>query len=430
MVRDKLRRALEDAVKHYNDGMSATEAVVKSASEHDLTVDQTDRVVESFNTAKTINYFDKNASDRTGKFDLANKKDVTLAIFGKMPEKKASVRKVADPDTLSSFYMGAPDRSGNRKHLFAEKRAAFLTEMAKEASNNWAYGYSSNTLHAVAADRDSMLKSAEEDIDTALRMLDGYLMTATEKIAKDLSSGAYEEPEDKANLFKVACPHAIVLKEVSKICPLLKRASGGEYAKQNVVDTTKIDSILKEADDIVTAVAQRKIYRQKKAEFAKKRESLKEAMFNSMGITPKTEKSAEDFLHVPSMNKKAQLLDLFPVSDSKKILDSVASKSSNKDQNEHIRDEARGALLADLLSSDPILQDADPRQVAAIYKSIVSASPRVSMNKEVMRSVLRGAVNSIAISPNDVKVLTDVDRGISQAYGAGDASTEKKEGIL
>lgn len=74
MVKEKLRKALETAVGYYNDGMSANDAVVKSASEHDLTIDQADRVVESFNTAKTINYYDKNASDRTGGFDLASKK--------------------------------------------------------------------------------------------------------------------------------------------------------------------------------------------------------------------------------------------------------------------------------------------------------------------------------------------------------------------
>jgi hypothetical protein len=417
MVKEILKKALEDAVGYYNDGMSANDAIVKSASDHDLTIDQTDRVVESFNTAKTINFFDKNASDRTGKFDLASKKDVTLALFGNdSTEKKASAIELTPSELSSSFYFGAPDKSGNRKNIFAEKRAALLDAMASDVDEKWSHGFSDKTFNDMASDTYNVIKSAEADIKEAIGTIDSYLWSATEKIASGISKGAYDTPEDKANLFKVACPHKLVIDEVSKFCPLLKSASGGKYVKMNVVDTSLIDDLLKEADDIMYAVEQRKIYRQKQAEFNKKAETIKEAMLRDpsmSSIVPK--QGPEFFLHKPETTKKAD--SGFGNLTVGNLVESVGDLDSRKKLNEQIRDDTRGALLADLLSSDPILEYADPRQVASIYKSLVATSPRVSTNKEIVRSILRSAVNSVAISPADSKILTDVDKGVQVAFG-------------
>lgn len=417
MVKDKLRKALEDAVGYYNDGMSANDAIVKSASGHDLTIDQTDRVVESFNTAKTINFYEKNACDRTGRFDLASKKDVTLALFGKTTSEKTAAVKAEDPETLSTFYAGLPDRSANRKSLFAEKRAALLDALAKHAEEKWSHGYSDRTLQDMASDAYATIKSAEADIASAIGTIDSYLWTATEKIATDLSRGAYDTPKDRANLFKAACPHKMVVDEVSRFSPLLKAATGGEYVKMHVVDTAPVDDLLKEADDIMSAVAQRREYRKKQAEFREKAERLKSAMLRDPSLASLVhEKRAEDLIHVPRNVSKVASGDISDLSFDR-VLDALPTGDSRKKVNEQIRDDARGALLSDLLSADPILQDADPRQVASIYKSLVATSPRVSLNKELVRSVLRSAVNSVAVSPADSKIFSDVDKGIQIAYG-------------
>lgn len=428
MVKDKIKKALEDAVGYYNDGLSANEAVVKSASEHDLTIDQTDRVVEGFNTAKTINYFDKNASDRTGKFDLASKREVTLSLFGSgAREKKASALvRASDPDPMSSaFYASEPDRSLNRKSVFAEKRASALEMLAKVAEEKWRHGYSNKTLQDMASDAYSVVKSAEKDIDGAIGTIDDYLYTATEKIAYAITRSPYGTSKDKADLFKAACPHDIVIREVSKFCPLLKKATGGRYLRNAVIDTTPVDDILKEAEDIVEAVRMRSEYRKKKAAFHDKAERIKSAVLRdpslSCVVASVKEASAndEELIHFPSREK---LAEFDKASSGGKadavagILTQVMKPGSLKSENEQLRDVSRGAILADLLSSDPILQTADPRQVAAVYKSIIASSPRVSLNKEVVRSVLRGAVNSIAVSPADMKVLTDVEKNVTNAY--------------
>lgn len=413
MVKEKLKKALEDAVGYYNTGLSADAAVIKSASDHDLTLDQTDRVVESFNTAKTINFYEKNAENRTDRFDLANKKNVTLAIFGsKTPEKKAECQNTPDPlDT--AFYASSPDTSYNKKAIFAEKRAALLDGLAKAAEENWRHCYSTNTIQGLGADTLSIIKSAEDDLQSAINTIDNYLWTATEKMASDITRGSYDTPKEKADLFKVACPHKLVIEEVSKYCPLLKNATGGSYKNTPIVDTTLIDPILKEADSFMEAVHQRALYTQKQAEFKAKKEKVTTALLSDPFSPTKSciKKTASDLVHKPQ-EKAADIVSGF--ADS--MLDVSRNPESLQSVNERLRDDARGALLADLLSSDPILQDSDPRQVASIYKSLIASSPRVSLNKEIVRSVLRSAVNSIALSPADSKILTDVDKGVQTAY--------------
>jgi hypothetical protein len=83
----------------------------------------------------------------------------------------------------------------------------------------------------------------------------------------------------------------------------------------------------------------------------------------------------------------------------------------------------RSILLADLMSNDPIIRDADPNMVAEVYKTMVMTSPRVSLDKAQVRSFLRGAVNSVAVSPSDAKVIADVDKGISLANRVSDMSS-------
>lgn len=75
----------------------------------------------------------------------------------------------------------------------------------------------------------------------------------------------------------------------------------------------------------------------------------------------------------------------------------------------------RAIILADLMSNDPIIRDADPNQVTETYKAMVMSSPRVSLDKAQVRSFLRSAVNSVAVSPADMKVISDVDRGVAMS---------------
>jgi hypothetical protein len=63
---------------------------------------------------------------------------------------------------------------------------------------------------------------------------------------------------------------------------------------------------------------------------------------------------------------------------------------------------------------DPIISEANPDDVISAYKSLVELSPKVSTNKEVVRSVLRQSIASVAISPYDAKTWTDLEDNINK----------------
>ena len=62
--------------------------------------------------------------------------------------------------------------------------------------------------------------------------------------------------------------------------------------------------------------------------------------------------------------------------------------------------------------SDPIISEADPADVTRAYQTIVSIAPQVSMHKEIVRSMLRQAVNSVALSPYDAKAYVDLNNAL------------------
>jgi hypothetical protein len=93
--REQLMSALEAAVGHYNSGLSDTDSVIKAASDFDFNKDQAQRLVETFNTAKSI-YFFKSAKDRRNNFPIVDPSVVADALF--MP---AATTKAASADEFA-----------------------------------------------------------------------------------------------------------------------------------------------------------------------------------------------------------------------------------------------------------------------------------------------------------------------------------------
>lgn len=84
----------------------------------------------------------------------------------------------------------------------------------------------------------------------------------------------------------------------------------------------------------------------------------------------------------------------------------------------------RQLILQDLLVRDKVLSQEDPNTVAAAFRSINQISPDTTLNKEVLRSMLRSVVQSVALSPYDAKTLADVDKARHQAYDPRVSATE------
>lgn len=86
--------------------------------------------------------------------------------------------------------------------------------------------------------------------------------------------------------------------------------------------------------------------------------------------------------------------------------------TNNRDQQRvdtDMRDVRHVAILQNLMTTDEILAEADPDQVVGIYNTIREMSPEIAGDINVMRVLLRSAVQHEGISPFDLKGLLDTE---------------------
>ena len=74
-----------------------------------------------------------------------------------------------------------------------------------------------------------------------------------------------------------------------------------------------------------------------------------------------------------------------------------------------LQDTQHLAMLQRLLSTDEILAEADPEQVVGIYNTIREMTPQLAGNADVMRVLLRSAVQHEGISPFDLKGILETE---------------------
>jgi hypothetical protein len=100
----KAMRALESAVKLANDGMTPSDALAKAAEDAKLPPQLTQRLVEAFNTSKTLSHYKKaGTSDKAKTFPLADPSAVLEAIYPDAPE---SVQTKAAGSLHPDYWIG------------------------------------------------------------------------------------------------------------------------------------------------------------------------------------------------------------------------------------------------------------------------------------------------------------------------------------
>jgi hypothetical protein len=72
----------------------------------------------------------------------------------------------------------------------------------------------------------------------------------------------------------------------------------------------------------------------------------------------------------------------------------------------------RQQLLSELLTTDPILKETNPHEVANAYLQMLSIAPELSMHKEVVRGHLRQAAQGQAINPHDASLLSGANNDL------------------
>lgn len=449
-LRDEI---LPRTVEYYNGGDDINSAIVKAASDFKLNVDQTDRLVETMNTARVIAHYEKNASDRTSNCDIADKDTVRRMLFEDKTEKKASF---GEPVYDYDFY-----GTSERNYRVESTMVKAAEEIKRPKSTE---GYSKKQIVERVVKYASELETRRRFAEERVGMAQSLIASRLSKVARQLSAGY--EPEERYALFKAACkkyPTAVM--EIEKLIPpqIVKGASAfaRKFNRMNVIDDTPVAQMKQAAvqleKDIANTAELAKVAEcvaEKEAEVKKlvsdyaateKRaqgfpdgdpdaDDKKKDKGNDKKDSDKGDKDGKKPSKDPWMGKAVKftwqsgknvhnrVTPSFPGEKgiyeyltgsliSPDAIDKAIFPEQKKDTSirDYINNIRRSAILSELKNDDPILSEADPKSLTTAYELLSNAAPEASLNKEIVRAILRQSVNSVAVSPFDAKQWADLD---------------------
>ena len=455
--KDKLMTALHTAVGHFNAGGDPNAAVVKTAAEFNFNVDQTARLVETFNTARTIYHY-KSAADRTQQFELADPCVVIPGLF-KPVEKAASEFTVAD---YSDYDKPEFDYTDNMV-----VKAGGVHDDVKDAEATAFMDTDLDTLGArankVLRTQRGLAKAARDES----RLCASQASSILNKLAADMSRGYFDVCVDKfARLFGGYNSNASFAPVMDKFAEYVP----GQYKVAEAVDIVIDDrdlgneiAMLKDAREYMEAEAEFLGY----ASVLEKEADAFEAEFMGMVLTqlptdgvkcasildmlnpliksaqkpmgdqsPKTKDKEPLFQFGPSKDSKPGMFnDILSggISEGAKkpVTEQVSTgidkvmfgqqERDNKDLSEKLKNVHRQIMLEDLMTNDPVLSDESPDTVANAYSAVLSMAPELASNKEVVRAILRQSVHAVAVSPYEAQQWTELEKNIRNITGKGDA---------
>ena len=454
MIKEKLIEAVKSAASDYNGGTGADMAVAKAAEAWDFNDKQTDRLVEMFNTALALGQ-EKSASDPTGTCELADKGNVAKILI----ESSCRTKKASSSDGVDySFYSSDP---GKTNASIESRRMGMesLTKSASPAPDAIApeLNVSQRSLYKVIEEKIGLLKRAAEAADEVARNL---VVEADEGVVKIAKAIEHHNADDRlADMFKAACQCKEAVRLVSEYSTKVAESDGGEFAKAHVFDTSPVEDLLKEAQHVESCLSDISEYERKRDYYLSKAAEVESEIMSAVGIEAAHEKKAsladmftgechapneggvvkectepdeagmcmkiaemlrdsglesEDIAKLAEELEKgaAPLTGVVPMPSLSESYGALVAKPGIDNERKRVLNVRRSIILADLMTNDPIIRDADPNTVAEAYKTMVMTSPRVSLDKAQVRAFLRSSVNSVAISPSDAKIIADVDKGV------------------
>jgi hypothetical protein len=444
-LKEQLLDALKVAVDQFNSGTEPTAAVIKAAVDSGFNSEQSMRLAEMFNNARTIYHY-KHAGDKSAEFDLVDKDLVAVGIYADNPVKKS-----AEPWTFDHDYSQYAQPEADYTQP-VEKAAEAATPLTDDTYDSLVH----DAMNKLASVRDVATMATQE-----AEMVDVVAGTELDKVARMLHTSYLDIAHDKYGrllaMFGKDAEWKPVLDALAvRIRPdyvpsAEKIASYGD----GLIDDSDLDgyvSLLTSARDLFN----------KEATFLSYADSMfKEAndfeveFYAQMNIEspftkvahPATEGSSpSDFLNFksaepfgppkPPAKKKKPLIDvdslflgdaaISGMGDSLKhqisdgfdtILGGKNITRQSKGLSERLRNAQRQVMLQELITTDPVLSKEDPATVAQAYTTIMNMVPDMSMHKEVVRAILRSSVHQLAVGPFDAHQWTQVESKLRQITG-------------
>lgn len=454
----QLKDALTSAVSYFQDVGDPNAACVKAANEAGFSQDQADRLVETFNTARVICHY-KAASDKTSPCSLADKEKVRGGLTSPDPAEKHAAAVVMGYDTadygcykqaevdyvvhavkMAEFTVVDEPLSRENADYLAVRRAEAVRDCVKSAEEEARGAYAmADMLAEKAASVVSRNVSIDNVHDKVARIVAAYAMddryaAGVEKMAEFLPAAS--DP-DVSLLRKYAAMHVVDVSGLEDLVALVKESSDfvaegaaleayaagmrGELSKQAQA-ADDLDG--KSKDDLDMLLLKERIRHERRSAVRGDSASIPGIAAYRGGGSPGGGGSSGGKSQSGKVVSSPSSFIAFLAETARDYDDSGARQRIEK-ATESVNNLRRQLILQDLLVRDKILSQEDPNAVVAAFRSINQISPDTALNKEVLRSMLRGTVQSVALSPYDAKTLADIDKARRQAY---DPDKDKGDG--
>ena len=427
-----LKAALSDAVARFQESGDPNDACVKAANAAEFNADQADRLVETFNTARVICHY-KAAEDKASGCSLADKATVRAGLAARPAEEKA-----AEYSTVDYGCYREPEIDYVVPQVKVAETVLREEPISQEAAD-WLRLREEETVH-------ELLKSAEEEARAANAMADELAMKVAERLSRNASIEAVHD-----GVARMVAAYALddrYAPGVEKVAEFLPEASDPDvallrkYASRHVVDTTGLDDVMaavKEAADFVAEASALEAYAadlRKEAQAddgldGKSRDELEDLFLmerirgeRKRNSSPSAAKATSAGGSRGSGGGGVSKSFVVPIMGMVRAQDADDRRRRIDKATDGVNNLKRQLILQDLLVRDKVLSQEDPNAVVAAYRSVHQVSPDTTLNREVLRSMLRSAVQSVAISPYDAKTLADIDKARHQAYGEREPAEE------
>jgi hypothetical protein len=402
-------------------GYSPDDAIRKVAEENNLNEDFVHRVVATYNTARTVNVFDKSA-DKTVKFALADPSNI---LAGRIQERRDEIKSPTMEKLPEHDYLTREAIFVDGDSEFEADLAKFAGEEVKEASASFTIfnplmRHLETTTRSVEATkelRDSLYeqafwelsKTAEDHVAPYKFGWDLSIMEAQamNKLGAEFAKFAFDWIDAKAGGIgkRASAPDArrMVIWENKELGQALEKVANlfDLCAQVEVSFEAELQNLANNRQQYESLV---KFAVQGRGEFDTGDPDSKK---NDLNQSSKSQESADLTGAADSMSRvldEANTMMAGTKERHKTLFDMVGREapeetSMRKDVHEETENVRRSILLHGLLAHDPVLSQEDPKAVAQAYETLVNISPVVSLNPNLTRSILRTMSAQQSIGP-------------------------------
>jgi len=404
----QLLEAMESAISKSNDGLDPNEAIAKTANEQGLSPEFACRMVEAFNTSKTIKHLKDNEGEkRADTFGIASKDEVVKLMYDPKEEKVATELR---GDSIFNFNKAAESKVEES----LEKVAGSCGKKKKKKARPMA-----KTTVKQARAQLSEIRWARRELEASVNHAKQAALASMDRLGDSFrmtEARPFHEVEEvvRYNLGDELGKQAMEL--VWKRGPRLDRM--GEKRAEAAPETPKLFgktasdaaasemvSLLKKASDAEIELAE---FEKVAAPVEKYIATLLNSRFKKEAADGDEAKETKSLLsnltggQVPFYPKWfPEMIDkeppaLEPIMDPK--------------QEAELRKVKMKLMVNDMISNDPVLSAYAPDEVIGATNELGEIAPTLATNKPMMRStVARYLQQGGRLGPEEVKQIMDME---------------------